>query len=219
MGVQSMKEDLLRQKQVADAFLSTGGVTVDPDRGFEFVSGLHSPIYVDSRRLISFPKERRVILDALEILITADYAATSAVAGIVTAGVPWAAWIAADLHLPLLYIRPEPKPRWLGRQIEGALNEGDQVLLIEDLITTGLSTARCANAIRAKGADVLGALSIFSYEVAFAERRLNQARIKYSAVLPFSVFLDLTSVRFSPHELGALRHWQNEILPTFVPKE
>lgn len=214
-----MKEDLQRIREAAQVFLSTGAVTVDAERGFEFVSGLHSPIYVDSRRLISFPKERRVILDALETLIATDYAATSTVAGIVTAGVPWAAWIAADLDLPLLYIRPEPKPRGLGRQIEGALNEGDQVLLIEDLITTGLSTARCADAIRNQKADVLGALSIFSYEVPFAERRLNHARIKYSSLLPFSTFLEVSTTHFTTQEMDALRNWRTKILPTFVPKE
>jgi orotate phosphoribosyltransferase len=214
-----MNGGLQRIKEAAQVFLSTGAVTVDAERGFEFVSGLHSPIYVDSRRLISFPKERRVILDALETLIATDYAATSAVAGIVTAGVPWAAWIAADLDLPLLYIRPEAKPRGLGRQIEGMLNENDRVLLIEDLITTGLSTARCANAIRNEKADVLGVLSIFSYEVPFGEHRLNHAGVKCSSLLPFSTFLEVSATHFTQQEMDALRHWQTNVLPTFVPKE
>jgi orotate phosphoribosyltransferase len=215
-----MKENLRAVTEaVAQAFLSTGAVTVDAEHGFEFVSGLHSPIYVDSRRLISFPKERRVILGALENLIQANYATTSAVAGIVTAGVPWAAWIAADFDLPLLYVRPEAKPRGLGRQVEGALSEGAQVLLIEDLITTGLSTVRCANAIRNGEAAVLGALSIFSYEVPFGEHRLNQAGVNYSSLLPFSSFLEASKSYFTMQEMEALRDWQTRVLPNFMPRE
>lgn len=202
-----------------EALISSGAVTIDTRDGFEFVSGLHGPVYIDNRRVISFPAERKVIIRALEGLVRTQFPSVSKIAGIATAGIPWAAWIADNLSLPLLYVRPAAKSRGLERQVEGVLNPTDNVLLIEDVITTGLSTIRSAQALRAKGAAIAGAVSIFTYELPFASKRLNDACVRFGSVVPFTTLLQVGSKHFTPTEITVLKCWQTQVLPGFVPRE
>lgn len=201
-----------------EALMSAGAVSVNVENEFEFVSGLRGPIYVDSRRIISYPKERLIILQALEGLINTDFIGPSAIAGIATGGIPWAAWVAHDLRLPLLYVRPAAKPRGMGRQIEGKFDKDDRILLVEDVITTGLSTAGCAEAIQSAGATVLGAVSIFSYELPFAKRCLSSAGMDFRPLITFPMLLRIGADYFTSVEMDVLRSWQTQVLPAFIPK-
>jgi orotate phosphoribosyltransferase len=118
-----------RAKEVAKSLLSTGAVKLNVQNPFTFVSGIKSPIYCDNRKMIGFPKERQVVIDAfVEKLKKKDF---DIVAGTATAGIPWAAFIALLMNKPMAYIRSEKKGHGAGRQIEGAEFEGKKVVVIE----------------------------------------------------------------------------------------
>jgi orotate phosphoribosyltransferase len=134
---------------------------------YTLTSGLASPVYIDCRKLISYPRIRAALMDfaCAKILRDAGFDAFDAVAGGETAGIPFAAWIAERLGLPMLYVRKKPKGFGRDAQIEGALAEGARTLLVEDLTTDGGSKIRFAEALRAAGAEVAHALVIFYYDV------------------------------------------------------
>ena len=137
------------------------------DEPYKLTSGLASPVYIDCRKLISYPAVRASLMDfaCAKILRDAGFARFDAVAGGETAGIPFAAWIAERLALPMLYVRKKPKGFGRDAQIEGALSEGARVLLVEDLTTDGGSKIRFAEALRTAGAEVAHTFVIFYYDV------------------------------------------------------
>jgi orotate phosphoribosyltransferase len=147
------------------------------DEPYRLTSGLASPVYIDCRKLISYPAVRSTLMDfaCAKLLRDAGFARFDAVAGGETAGIPFAAWIAERLGLPMLYVRKQPKGFGRDAQIEGALGEGSRVLLVEDLTTDGGSKLRFAEALRAAGAKVAHTFVIFYYGV-FAEATATLAR-------------------------------------------
>jgi orotate phosphoribosyltransferase len=142
------------------------------DKPFIFTSGWASPVYTDCRRLISFPRVRRTLIDfgAATVLRDAGFEQFDAVAGGETAGIPFAAWMAERLTLPMLYVRKKPKGFGRGAQIEGHIAEGQRVLLVEDMTTDGRSKVNFCNALREAGATVEHVLVFFFYDI-FPEGR------------------------------------------------
>ncbi len=134
---------------------------------FTFTSGLASPVYIDCRKLISYPRIRAALMDfaVAKLMRGAGFERFDAVAGGETAGIPFAAWIAERMGLPMLYVRKKPKGFGRDAQIEGALAEGQRVLLVEDLTTDGGSKLRFAEALRTAGAEVAHTLVVFYYDI------------------------------------------------------
>src|ERR1700726_1497120 len=151
----------------ARILLETEAVLFRPDDPFTFTSGLRSPVYIDCRRLISFPRARRKLMDMAAELIErrTGYECVDAIAGGETAGIPFAAWFADRLMLPMLYVRKQPKGFGRGAQIEGQLNEGQRVLLVEDMTTDGGSKVNFCKALRAAGATVDHCFVFFYYDI------------------------------------------------------
>jgi orotate phosphoribosyltransferase len=137
------------------------------DEPYKLTSGLASPVYIDCRKLISYPRIRAALMDfaCAKVLRDAGFDVFDAVAGGETAGIPFAAWIAERLGLPMLYVRKKPKGFGRDAQIEGALVEGSRILLVEDLTTDGGSKLKFAEAIRTAGAEVAHTLVIFFYDI------------------------------------------------------
>ncbi|MGM0585537.1 MAG: orotate phosphoribosyltransferase [Pseudomonadota bacterium] len=156
----------------ARMLLETEAVHFRADEPFILTSGLASPVYIDCRKLISFPRARGALMDfaAARALQNGGFDKFDAVAGGETAGIPFAAWIAERLGLPMLYVRKKPKGFGRDAQIEGALEEGGNVLLVEDLTTDGGSKLVFAEALRRAKAEVTDTLVIFYYDV-FPEAR------------------------------------------------
>lgn len=146
------------------------------DRPFMFTSGLASPVYIDCRKLISFPRIRSTLMDFAVSTILRDvgFETLDSVAGGETAGIPFAAWIADRLGLPMQYVRKKPKGFGRNVQIEGHLPEGARVLLVEDLTTDGGSKIKFCEAIRRAGAEVADTMVIFYYDI-FPETRTTLA--------------------------------------------
>src|SRR5712675_532647 len=151
----------------ARILLETNSVLSRPDDPFTFTSGRKSPVYIDCRRLISFPRARTKLMDLGAELIerNAGYEGLDAIAGGETAGIPFAAWIADRLSLPMLYVRKQPKGFGRNAQIEGELKEGARVLLVEDLASEGTSKLNFVRAIRQAGGRIEDAFVIFNYGI------------------------------------------------------
>lgn len=151
----------------ARILLETESVLFRPDEPFTFTSGLRSPVYIDCRRLISFPRARRKLMDLAAELIErhSGFESLDAIAGGETAGIPFAAWIADRLSLPMLYVRKQPKGFGRNAQIEGELKDEARVLLVEDLASEGTSKLNFVRAIRQAGGRIDHAFVIFNYGI------------------------------------------------------
>ena len=154
-------------EQTAKMFLEVEAVRFMGDKPFIFTSGWASPVYIDCRRLISFPRVRQILIDfgATTILRDAGVEQFDSVAGGETAGIPFAAWMADRLMLPMQYVRKKPKGFGRNAQIEGHLIEGQRVLLVEDLTTDGRSKVNFCKALRDAGAKVEHCFVLFFYDI------------------------------------------------------
>ncbi|HIJ64234.1 MAG TPA: orotate phosphoribosyltransferase [Rhodospirillaceae bacterium] len=151
----------------ARILLEIGAVNFRPEEPYTLTSGWNSPVYVDMRRVISFPRARRKIAEMSAAAITraVGFESVDAVAGGETAGIPYAAWISDILSLPMLYVRKQPKGFGRNAQIEGRMKDGDRVLLVEDLASDGASKVNFCQALRLAGADVKHTFVVFFYGV------------------------------------------------------
>jgi orotate phosphoribosyltransferase len=151
----------------ARILLETESVLFRPDDPFTFTSGLRSPVYIDCRRLISFPRARKKLMDLAAELIErhSGFESLDAIAGGETAGIPFAAWIADRLSFPMLYVRKQPKGFGRNAQIEGELKDEARVLLVEDLASEGTSKLNFVRAIRQAGGRIDHAFVIFNYGI------------------------------------------------------
>jgi orotate phosphoribosyltransferase len=154
-------------EQTARMYLDTGAVRFMEEKPFIFTSGWASPVYNDSRWLISFPDVRTTLIDFAVSTIDRDIGRdkVDAVAGGETAGIPFAAWVADRLHLPMQYVRKKPKGFGRGAQIEGKLDAGQRVLLVEDLATDGRSKVNFVKALREAGGQCEHCIVLFFYDI------------------------------------------------------
>lgn len=157
-------------RAIAGMLLEIGAVHIRGDEPYKLTSGLASPVYIDCRKLISYPRARGAAMDLAVAHLAAQvgYERFDAVAGGETAGIPFAAWIAERMALPMLYVRKKPKGFGRDARIEGDLRDGQRVLLVEDLTTDGGSKVNFVTALREAGGECAHTLVLFYYDV-FAE--------------------------------------------------
>ena len=193
---------------LAGALLEAGAVRLSPKAPFTWASGLKSPIYCDNRQLLGFPALRSGIAAALTA--RARELQPTLIAGTATAGIPWAAFVAAELDLPMAYVRAEAKKHGMGRQVEGPNVKGQRVLLLEDLISTGGSSLRCADALRAEGAELLETLALFSYGLPQAETAFQDASVSLTVLATFGNLLASAKTQgiLDGADLAALEDWR-----------
>lgn len=161
-------------RTTAKMLLEINAVYFSKDQPFQFTSGIASPVYIDCRKVIAYPRMRETIMNFMGAVLHREvgFERFDAVAGGETAGIPFAAWLSADLGLPMHYVRKKPKGFARNAQIEGDLLEGQRVLLVEDLTTDGGSKINFCNALRRAGAVVDHAIMLFFYDI-FPETRRN----------------------------------------------
>jgi len=198
----------MTQFDLATGLLDAGAVRLSPRSPFTWASGLKSPIYCDNRQLLGFPDLRRAIRDAL-----AEKAAElkpTLIAGTSTAGIPWAALVADVLNLPMAYVRPEPKKHGMGRQVEGPHADGQRVVLLEDLISTGGSSIRCVEALRHEEAQVLEVLALFSYGLPQADEAFQAAGVRLRVLTTFEELVERAKDKqlLESSDLESLAEWR-----------
>lgn len=197
-------------KQIAEALLQIEAVTLSPTEPYTWSSGLKSPIYCDNRLTLSFPNVRQVIVDGL--VKSVNPTEVDVIAGTATAGIPHGALLADRLGLPFIYVRSSAKGHGKGNQIEGKLEAGARVLVIEDLLSTGMSSIDAAQAIREAGGEVTGIQAIFSYGLPVLEKNLADANLSATSLTTFSELIEVaenTGV-LNRSELDSLRAWQED---------
>ncbi len=180
--------------RVAESLLKTEAVRLNVKTPFTFVSGIKSPIYCDNRKMIGYPEARNIVVTEFvnKIKEMANSGKTfEIIAGTATAGIPWAAFIAQEMNLPMSYIRSEKKAHGAGRQIEGADLAGKTVLIIEDLVSTGGSSIKAAQAALEAGAEKVELLSIFSYDFQKAFNNFKEAGIEWNSLSNFQTLLEV----------------------------
>jgi orotate phosphoribosyltransferase len=171
-------DSLAVQQTVARHLLAVQAVRLQPDTPFTWSSGWKSPIYCDNRVTLAYPDIRSFIKQALADAIRQQFPTAEVIAGVATAGIPQGALVADTLNLPYCYVRPEPKAHGMGKQIEGRLEStGQRVVVIEDLISTGGSSLKVVDALRAAGAEVLGMAAIFTYGFSVADQNFQAKNV------------------------------------------
>lgn len=171
-----MANFFLMREDIARLMLKVGAVILRPSDPFVWASGIRSPIYCDNRLLLSNPKARNEVIREFEGIVRKGKIRFESMAGIATAGLPYASILADHLKKPLLYVRSKPKGHGKRNQIEGKLERGKRVLVIEDLVSTGQSSLSAVKALRDAGALVRHCLAIFSYGLASSHRAFEKAR-------------------------------------------
>ena len=199
-------------KEIAKDLLKIQAVKLSPNEPFTWASGIKSPIYCDNRLTISYPKIRTAIAKGIAELISERYPKVEGIAGTATAGIPHAAWIAAELDLPLVYVRSKPKDHGRGKQIEGVLHPGAKTVVIDDLLSTGGSVLKAVKAAQNEGADVLGVGAIFSYQLQAIVDNFRQADLSYFTLTNYSELLEaaVETNYISTTERAALEKWRHD---------
>jgi orotate phosphoribosyltransferase len=182
-------------KEIAADLLKIGAVHLRPEQPFTWTSGIKSPIYCDNRITLSYPAVRRKIAEAFAAAIREHFPQAEVIAGTATAGIPHAAWVAERLDLPMIYVRDKAKGHGRQNQIEGALAAGQNVIVIEDLISTGGSSLKAAQAVQAEGGNVLGVMAIFSYQFPAAEALFADAGIPCMTLSNYTALLEAARER------------------------
>lgn len=182
---------VMREKDVAKGLLSIKAVFFRPDEPFTWASGIKSPVYCDNRLTLTAPEVRTLIENSIADVIREEYPEADVIMGTATAGIAHAAIAAHILGLPMGYVRSGAKDHGRGNQIEGQLNKGDKVVIVEDLISTGGSVIDAATALRNAGADVLGIVSIFTYGMQKGLDRLAQENLKNISLTNFDVISEV----------------------------
>ena len=166
------------QKQIAKDLLSIGAVFLRPEEPFTWASGIKSPIYCDNRLTLTAPEVRTHVEEGLKVLVEQNFPECEKLMGTSTAGIAHAAIVGHLMNLPMGYVRSGAKDHGRQNQVEGKLNKGDKVVVVEDLISTGGSCIEVVNALREAGAEVLGIVSIFTYGMKKGIDRLEAANVK-----------------------------------------
>ncbi|MFN8355386.1 MAG: orotate phosphoribosyltransferase [Spirosomataceae bacterium] len=195
---------------VARMLLEIKAIRLNPDKPFKWASGWNSPIYCDNRLSLSFPKVRTYIKRALADLVQEKFPSVEAIAGVATAGIPQGALVADVLGLPFLYVRPKPKEHGLGNQIEGQLLQNQRVVLVEDLISTGGSSLKAAEAIEAAGGVVLGMTAIFTYGFGIAEQNFSTKNVRLYSLSNYTALLEeaIKMEYINENQLQTLSEWR-----------
>jgi len=196
--------------EIAEQLLDIKAVFLQPNAPFTWSSGLKSPIYCDNRLTLSYPKVRKNIAAGLAELIKKNFPETEVVAGTATAGIPHAAWVSDILDLPMAYVRSKAKAHGKGNQIEGKVEKGQKVVVVEDLISTGGSVITAVNSLREAGCEVLGVVAIFTYELPKGKELLGEAEIKEYSLTDYTSLLDVAQKKgyIEEGDLASLNAWK-----------
>lgn len=178
-------------KNIAKILLDIKAVTLSPDDPYTWASGIKSPIYCDNRLILSYPDERKIVEDSLAEIIKNKYPEVNYIMGTATAGISHAALIAERLNMPMGYVRSSNKDHGKQNKIEGKKIEGAKVVVIEDLFSTAGSSIEAAKALEAEGYEILGIISIFTYNLDSAKENFERENYDHDSLTNLDELIEI----------------------------
>ncbi|MBK7587952.1 MAG: orotate phosphoribosyltransferase [Bacteroidetes bacterium] len=180
-----------REFAVAEKLLQINAVKLNLQNPFTWASGWKSPIYCDNRKILSYPHVRDFIKSEMTNTVFTEFPDAEVIAGVATAGIPHGVLVADLLTLPFVYVRSKPKEHGMGNQIEGVLEPGKKVVVIEDLISTGMSSMQAVEALQQAGAEIIGICSVFNYGFDVAKDLFASKQIKMISLSNYDALVSL----------------------------
>ena len=198
-------------QQVAKSLLQINAIILQPNNPFKWAAGWNSPIYCDNRKTLSYPEIRTNIKQGLAAIVKNHYKGANVIAGVATAGIPHGALVAEELGLPFIYVRSKAKEHGKQNQIEGCFEEGQSVILVEDLISSGKSSLDSAQVLKDAGMNVKGMVSIFTYGFDAAAENFKKAECEYVSLCDYSTLLPIAKEQqyVEESDLTVLNKWRD----------
>ena len=199
-------------KQVAKSLLQINAIILQPNNPFVWAAGWNSPIYCDNRKTLSYPEIRNYIRQGLSAIVKNHYKGANVIAGVATAGIPHGALVAEELGLPFIYVRAKAKEHGKQNQIEGYFEQGQSVVLVEDLISSGKSSLDAAAVLHESGMNVKGMVSIFTYGFDAATENFKAAECEYVSLCDYKTLLPqaIESQYIEEKDLNILKQWRED---------
>ena len=198
------------ERKVAEALLDIKAVLLRPEEPFVWASGWNSPIYCDNRKILSFPQIRENVCKWMAEIIQTKYPDVEVIAGVATGAIAHGFLVAHMLGKPFVYVRPKPKDHGTGSQIEGILEPGSKVVVVEDLISTGMSSLAAVNALMQADADVRGMAAIFSYNFNKSRKAFEDANVELTTLSNYDTLIEVALERgyIKEESLEVLKEWR-----------
>jgi orotate phosphoribosyltransferase len=198
--------------KIAQYLLQIKAIRLNPKNPFTWASGWKSPIYCDNRITLSFPVIRTYIRQQFVQIINDEFGDIDLIAGIATGGIAHGALVAHDLGLPFAYVRTAKKDHGLSNQIEGVVESGQSVIMIEDLISTGMSSMMAVQAVKERGANVKGLIAIFTYGFEVANKKFEEVGGKVFSLCNYDFLLQqaLEENYIHEDEMAVLKNWRHD---------
>ena len=195
---------------LAAELLKIKAVKLQPEQPFTWASGWKSPIYCDNRKTLSFPELRTRVKLGLANLILEEFPEADIVAGVATGAIAQGALVAEELAKPFVYVRPKAKDHGMGNQIEGDVYPGAKVVVVEDLVSTGLSSLRAVDALRAAGVEVVGMVASFTYGFGVAAEAFENAGVKLITLTDYEAVVEAAKETnyISEEVMPTLKEWR-----------
>ena len=197
---------------IASKLLQIKAVRLQPANPFTWASGWKSPIYCDNRKTLSYPDIRTVIRTELTKLVTTFFPEVTAIAGVATGAIAQGALVADALQLPFVYIRATPKDHGLENLVEGELEPGAKVVVVEDLVSTGGSSLKAVQAIRSSGCEVIGMTAIFTHGFPVVDRQFKEASVPLYTLSNYNAVIEeaLRTNYIDDADMAVLKEWRND---------
>jgi orotate phosphoribosyltransferase len=199
-------------KKTAEVLLKVKAIKLSPSEPFTWASGWKSPIYCDNRVTLSYPPVRLFLKEEIAKIVELQYGKPDVIAGVATGAIAIGILVAQELGVPFIYVRPEPKSHGRKNQIEGHLESGQNVVVIEDLISTGKSSLNAVKALKEAGAVVKGMVAIFSYGFDIASDNFKNSNVALTTLSNYSHLLEqaMDSKYITEKELETLSEWRKD---------
>ncbi len=199
-------------KKTAELLLQIKAIKLQPDEPFTWASGWNSPIYCDNRVTLSYVMIRNFVRENLSKIVSEKYGQPDVIAGVATGAIAIGVLVAQELGIPFIYVRPEPKKHGRQNQIEGFLDTGQNVLVVEDLISTGKSSLNAVKALKDAGARVIGMVAIFNYGFPVAEKNFKEAHIDLTTLSDYENLIEqaLETNFISTKQVTTLKAWRED---------
>jgi len=200
------------QIEVTKKLLEINTIKIQLNNPFTWASGWKSPIYCDNRKILSYPETRTYIRDRFVETIKEKYPEAEVIAGVATGAIAMGVLVAEQLGLPFIYVRSKPKGHGLENLIEGELQPYQKVVVIEDLVSTGISSLKAAEAVNNFGGDVIGMVSIFTYNFPHARENFKKAGIELTSLSRYQVLIDLSLEKgeITKDQIESLMEWRED---------